>query len=120
TLRGLRDYSRGAIEKDMILKGAVERYLYLGTQATIDLAEEIIAFKGFRRPGSYSESFYVLEEQGLLSAGLTRRLVSMAGFRNVIAHDYAKLDFKRVYDVLRNDLGDIEEFVSEVKKSLNL
>ncbi len=119
-LQGLRDRSRETLENDPILKGAVERYLYLLCQAAIDLAEEVIAFRGFRQPGSYSEGFHVLQEQHFLPVALTRKLVSMVGFRNVIAHDYAKLDFERVYDVLRNDLGDIEEFVSEVKKNLNL
>ncbi len=119
-LRSYQGYSRQTIEEDVTLKGALERYLYLVAQASIDLAEEIIAFRGFRRPGSNNESFYILEEEHFLSRSLCNKLVKMAGFRNVIAHDYAKLDYEKVYSVLQHDLGDIEEFITEVKKKLNL
>lgn len=44
----------------------------------------------------------------------------MAGFRNIIAHDYEDIDFSLIYDVLKYNLVDIEEFVGEIRKRLNL
>ncbi len=119
-LRGYRKYSLETIQQDVTLKGAVERYLYLATQSSIDLAEAIISFKDLRRPSSYTEAFQILNEERFLSAALTGKLVKMAGFRNVIAHDYADLDFGIVYDVLQNRLKDIEAFLAEARKNLTL
>ncbi len=40
----------------------------------------------------------------------------MVDFRNIIAHDYKKIDYDIVYDVLQNKLKDIEKFVEEIEK----
>lgn len=111
-------HSRQEIENDITLRGAVERYLYLAVQATINLAEATIAFKNLRKPTTYSESFEILKEADLIDAALAEKLMRMAGFRNVIAHDYEKIDFSVVYDALKNKMGDIEAFVTVIKKAL--
>lgn len=113
-----RKYPQKTIEKDMTLKAAVERYLYLLTQSVIDLAEAVIAFKKFRKPSTYAEAFDILCEEGLINPALAGKMVSMAGFRNVIAHDYEKLDFDIVYNVLVERVKDIETFVKKIGGAL--
>lgn len=120
TIDRYKKYSKDEIIKNPDLSGAVERYLYLATQACIDLAEAVMSFKNFRKPTTYKEGFEILEEEKIISVELREKMVKMSGFRNVIAHDYAKINYDTVYDVLQNKLIDIEEFVSEIKKSLNI
>ena len=110
-LESYKNYSRIEIEKDAQIRGALERYLYLVTQATIDLAEAIIAFKKFRKPTTLSESFHILNEEGLISDELTEKFIRMVGFRNTIAHDYQQVNYDIVFKVLHERLKDIEEFV---------
>lgn len=117
-LEGYKSYSQKEIENDVNIKGASERYLYLASQATIDLAESIIAFKNFRKPATLSESFHILREENIIPIGLTEKLVKMTGFRNIMAHDYEKIDYSIVYDVLQNKLEDIKEFVKIIRKLL--
>ena len=119
-LERYKKFPQKDLEQNPDLKGAVERYLYLATQATIDLGEAIIAFKEFRRPGTYTEVFYILDEGGFISKDLSERLVNMTRFRNIIAHDYEKVDFGILYDALQNRLVDIEEFLKAVEEKLNL
>lgn len=38
----------------------------------------------------------------------------MAGFRNILVHGYIRVDEDRVAQVLRDRLGDFEEFSSHV------
>ena len=116
-LDGYQKYSRKEIEGNIDLKGAVERYLYLAAQATIDLSEAAVAYKNFRKPTTMSESFYILNEEKIISNELTEKLVKMTGFRNAVAHDYEKLNYEIVYDVLQNKTKDIENFI-EIIKSL--
>jgi len=40
----------------------------------------------------------------------------MVGFRNIIAHDYEKINFSIVYDVLKNKTRDIEKFLQIIHK----
>lgn len=113
-LERYKQYSQDEIVNDIDKKGAVERYLYLAVQASIDLAESVIAYKNLRRPSTMSDSFYILQEDGIISIELTEKMVKMTGFRNIIAHDYEKLNYAIVYDVLQNRLIDIEDFLNRI------
>jgi uncharacterized protein YutE (UPF0331/DUF86 family) len=119
----LKTYGRltqSHIRNDITLKGAVERYLYLAIQATIELAESIVAMKKYRKPASYRESFDILCEEKFISASMREKLVRMTGFRNIIAHDYEKVDFGIVYDSLKKNLADIERFIKAAKEKLKI
>lgn len=115
-----KKYSKDEIANNPDLKGAVERYLYLISQAAIDLAEAVISFKNFRKPTTFREGFEILGEEKIITPSLAEKMAKMAGFRNFIAHDYENINYDIVYDVLQNKLSDIEEFLKEVKKYLNL
>lgn len=118
-LKTFQHFPQNKLEEDVTLRGAVERYLYLLSQAAIDLAESLIALKDFRRPSTYSDTFHILCEEEIIDVGLTEKLIKMAGFRNIIAHDYEDLDFGIIYDVLQNHLNDIENFLVVIKDKLN-
>lgn len=120
TVEGYKKYSQEEIEKSPDLKGAVERYLYLVVQACIDLSEAVVSFKNFRKPTTYRESFEILGEEGILTPDLVNEMTKMTGFRNIIAHDYEKVDYSKVQDILQNRLPDVEEFLSQIKKYLDL
>lgn len=117
-LKRYQKRTREELENDVDIRGAVERYLYLVAQATIDVAEAVIAYKGFRKPSTLSESFYILQEEAVLPPELTEKLAGMVGFRNVIAHDYEKVNYDIVYAVLHERLKDVEKFVSLVKERI--
>lgn len=110
-------YSQTEIEKDVTLRGAVERYLYLLAQSTIDLAEIMIAYKKLRKPATMSESFEILQEANIIHAELCEKMVKLTGLRNVIAHDYTDIDYNIVFDVLQNRLTDISQFISSIEKT---
>ena len=115
-LENYKGYSKDELEKDINIKGAVERYLYLAIQSTIDLAEAVISYKEIRKPATLGETFYILEEEKIIDTKLREELVKMAGFRNIIAHDYEKINYNIVYDILQNKIKDIENFGEIIKK----
>ncbi len=43
----------------------------------------------------------------------------MAGFRNLLVHLYAEVDDRRVYEILRADVADLDELRSQVLDWLN-
>jgi uncharacterized protein YutE (UPF0331/DUF86 family) len=119
-LQRYKKFSRKGIEDDIDIKGALERYLYLAIQSTIDMAEAIIAYKDFRKPTTLTEAFHILNEEGFITDNLTKELVKMVGLRNIVAHDYEKMDYKILYDVLQNKLKDIETFLKEISRRLGI
>ena len=59
-------------------------YLYLVSQLAIDLAEAVVAFKDLRKPTTLSKSFYILNEERIISDSLAEKMAKIAGFRNII------------------------------------
>lgn len=114
-----KKYSKKEIEESIDLRGTVERHLYLAVQSAIDLGEAVISLKEFRKPSSMSEIFSILNEESVIDKDLSDELSKMVGFRNIIVHDYEKIDYDILYDILKNKLKDIEEFLLEIKKNLN-
>lgn len=119
-LKGYQKYSLNAILKDQTLRGALERFLYLAVQASIDLADAVIAYKRLRKPTTYRDSFYILQEEKIISINLQESLVDMTGFRNVITHAYQDIDYNIMYDVLHNKLDDIKKFLKQIRSKLKI
>lgn len=99
---------------DKIMRRYVERTLHLAIEACLDIANHIISYEGYREPSSNRDTFQVLSEQGVISDELCNRLMRMAQFRNLIVHDYARVDPAIVYSILTDNVGDIVEFAQTV------
>jgi len=85
-------------------------------EACIDIANYIISVKGFRRAEEYSEMFKVLKEERIIGKEPATKLEDMARFRNLLVHRYGEVDNKRVLEIIKRNLKDIEEFEKEIAK----
>jgi hypothetical protein len=47
------------------------------------------------------------------------KLEKMAGYRNRLVHYYKEISNEEIYEILQNDLGDLEKFLKEIEKFLN-
>jgi uncharacterized protein YutE (UPF0331/DUF86 family) len=90
--------------------------MLLSIQASIDLATGIAVMKTPRRPGTYRETFYVLGKFGIISEELAGEMSKLAGFRNILVHEYTGLDVIRVYSILKDDFKMMDTFRTTVKK----
>ena len=93
----------------------IERTLHLAIEACMDVADHIVADRRLRVPETGAESFEILAEAGLLPAALGAALAAMVGFRNILVHDYARLDPAIVVGVLGHDVHDLERFRDAVQ-----
>ena len=94
--------------------------MQLAVQNCIDIAAHIISSQGFAVPSSTNEMFYCLEENGYINSRLTEKMVKAVGLRNLIVHEYGKLDLEKIYQVLQNDIKNLDEFIRAVVHKLNL
>jgi uncharacterized protein YutE (UPF0331/DUF86 family) len=113
-LRQHAGVTKEAFLQDADLQDIVLHNLQLAIQACIDLGAHIVSDEGWGSPGSFSEVFRKLEEHGVISKELSEHLVEMVGFRNRIVHGYEDVDLSIVYEVWKQRIGDIEEFISRV------
>ncbi len=109
SVRSFRQYA-----EDVRLKKAVERSLQVAIEACLDIGRHSIALGGFRYPEDNKDVFKVLQEEGVIPADLLPALVDMARFRNLIVHDYARIDDAKVYAILKKHLGDFDEYARAI------
>lgn len=95
---------------------AVERALHLAIQNLIDIGNHILASLNINNVETYSDIPVRLAEAGIISKKLARSLANMAKFRNILVHEYVKVETKRLVSFLKNNLGDFEEFALAVAK----
>jgi uncharacterized protein YutE (UPF0331/DUF86 family) len=91
----------------------VERTLQIAIEACLDIASHVIADRRLRAPSTYAETFEILVQAGLMSEGLGRVMVEMTGFRNVVVHEYARIDADVVIRILRTGVEDFRRFETE-------
>lgn len=109
----------GDYRNDRDAQAIVERRFQTAIQACLDVAGHVVSSEGFREPSDYGDLFRVLEEEGVISSDTADRMTEMAGFRNVLTHEYADIDHARVYHHLQ-DLEHFRRFVREVSDTLDL
>lgn len=88
----------------------VERTLHLAIETCMDVADHVVADRRLRVPETGAETFEVLAEAQIITTDLAASLGRMVGFRNILVHDYARLDPFLVINALREDWRDLERF----------
>ncbi len=91
---------------------AVILHLWQAVQLVIDLAVSACLHLKLGTPENYGDAFQRLAEAGYLEDELALRLTRAAGFRNVVAHAYEKLDLARVHRAARDGPGDLRAFLA--------
>lgn len=98
---------------------AAKHSLQESVEGCLDIGSHIIAEKGFRRAEDYKDIYKVLEEESIIDPILSAKLQEMAQFRNLLVHKYGKIDTKRVFIIMSEDLKDIRDFVKKILKYIS-
>jgi uncharacterized protein YutE (UPF0331/DUF86 family) len=101
--------SAKALAADEDLQDIVSRNLELAIQACIDVAAHVCGAHGMV-PTTSGDAFTLLADAGLIPKPLGQRLRRAVGFRNLLVHEYAELDWKIVLRVLERDTKDLAAF----------
>jgi len=60
--------------------------------------------------------FKVLKEERIIGKDLATKLEDMARFRNLLVHRYGEVDNRRVLEIIKHNLKEIEEFEKEIEE----
>jgi uncharacterized protein YutE (UPF0331/DUF86 family) len=75
-----RSITLNELKADRDKKNMVLHALLVSIQASIDIANHLVAASSSRRPETYRESFMILCDEGLIPEDLAARLSDLAGF----------------------------------------
>jgi uncharacterized protein YutE (UPF0331/DUF86 family) len=95
-------------------RAILERFLYLACDSMISLLEMIISYRDYPVATTYSENIDILFEKNLISQDEAEMLHKIVGFRNILSHDYEKLNLTIIKNVIDNKLDDILKLLKKI------
>jgi uncharacterized protein YutE (UPF0331/DUF86 family) len=96
---------------------AVKYRFIVAIEVCIDAGQHVVASEGLRAPADFADVFAVLAEASFVTKASVPTLQEMARFRNLLVHGYQRVDDRRVIDILRTRLGDLDSFRREVARA---
>jgi uncharacterized protein YutE (UPF0331/DUF86 family) len=116
-LEALKGKLRSEFDADPYLRDIVERNLEVAAQCCLDICNRIISIENALKPVDYHEAFVRMSELGVLPPEFARKLAPIAGFRNILVHEYLGLDWNEVYSNLQN-IDDLVQFAGYIREWL--
>ena len=103
-----------AVEK----KRSCERLLQLCIETVLDVCRLFVSGLKLGLPSEENGIFDKLFKKRIISSGMMQTLAEMKGFRNVLIHEYARVDDELVYEMAATRLVDFVDFKKEILRAL--
>ncbi len=104
-------------EGDFKIRAICERYFEKIIEAVVDLSFIVIKEMGLRIPEEDKEAFDILAKEKIISEELSEKLKDAKGMRNIISHEYGKIDDEMIFESVTEELKkDISEFIKVIEK----
>jgi len=88
----------------------------LACENLLDICNMIISDEGLGMPRDNRDSIRKLASHNMISESLALRLGELIGFRNLIVHQYGKVDDSRAHKQLYSESGDFYEFLEAIER----
>ena len=104
-------------KQDFKIRAIGERYFEKIIEAIINIAFLIIKEKNLKQPEYEKQVFDILFNNKIISQELSLKLQDAKGMRNIIAHEYGKVDDELIFHSLTEELIiDSYEFIKQIEK----
>ncbi len=113
-----RDLSLEEFEKDLSLIWIAEKGLQILIQNLLDIGAHLLASEIRNDWDDYGEIILKLGQHGIIPRDFSEKIQGMAGLRNILIHEYLRVDVSKIYDLLKNRMGDFTDFMSYVQSYL--
>ena len=104
-------------KEDYLRQDAIAVNLQRATELAIDMANHVIKERKLGLPKESRQSFEILGKSGIIPHELALMLQGMVGFRNILVHEYQKLDIGIMIDIIENHLQDLVDFSNLLLRS---
>lgn len=103
---------------DDIAQDIVEYNLFIAINMITDMATHIVIDHNIGKPDTMGEAFDILSKEKYVTQEDAAVYRKMVGFRNILSHEYVKINKKLVYDIMKNNLKDFKKFILFVNDKL--
>ncbi|MDR7869612.1 MAG: DUF86 domain-containing protein [Tissierellaceae bacterium] len=112
------DVNKENLKEDIIRYWGIERGIHICIESVLDIANIIISSAEVERPSTYRETILTLAKLDIIPEKYANELSKMVGFRNILVHDYTKIEESIILDILKNRIGDFIKYSNYINKWL--
>jgi len=99
-------------------KRACERLLQSAIEATIDICHMFVRTMRLGLPSEENDIFEKLSQAGVISPQMVATLKRIKGLRNILVHEYSRVDDRIVYKQAHKGIQDFARFKEEILAAL--
>lgn len=99
-------------EQDFLKQDAIAMNLQRACELSIDIANHLIKIRKLGLPQDSRDSFELLQRAGLIDERMMHNLQAMVGFRNILVHEYRKLDLNIMMKIIESHMRDLLDFAN--------
>ncbi|MFH1227465.1 MAG: DUF86 domain-containing protein [Planctomycetota bacterium] len=104
------------LQENLDIHDIVMHNLQLAIQGCIDIANHIISDNSWEVPGTQAEAFRVLNQHKVITPKTSEFMRRMVGLRNIIIHEYQRVDMAIVHKILTKELNSLNRYLKEIIK----
>lgn len=97
---------------------ACERLVQVAIESVLDVCQLMASGLRLGLPDGESDLFEKLRSKAIISAEMLDLLRHMRGCRNILVHEYTRVNDEIVFDVVANRLSDFDAFKHEILVAL--
>ncbi len=101
-------------EEDHLKQDAIAINLQRGVEQCLDLANHVARLMKLGIPKKSADVFDMIAAAGIIDVELCGKLKAMIGFRNVLVHEYQKLEIAVLKDVIEHRLDDMVALTNRI------
>lgn len=112
--------SKEEIQESLSLRWIIERGLLASANIIFDVSDHVLSANFGIYPETYEDSLKNLKEKNVISQELYQAIKGLGSFRNILVHDYLKVNIDELYFNFKKSFQVFRRFSSEVQSCLVL
>lgn len=96
------------------IQDVVLRNMQNALQGCLDIASHIVADEGWGTPTKAADFFIALGQHGVLPTDLSQSFSKLIRFRNILVHEYTKLDFEKAWQAIVRGRKEIDLYCQSI------
>lgn len=110
-IKRYEDISLEEFLEDDIIQDVVEYNLFIAINMMIDIAVHIVIDNNLGKINTMGEAFEILCKEKYITKDEMIIYKNIVAFRNILSHEYVKIDKKMVYEIMKKNLVDFDKFI---------
>jgi uncharacterized protein YutE (UPF0331/DUF86 family) len=111
-----RNISFEEFQRDLSLRWIVEKGIETLIQNLLDIGAHLLASQIKNDWEDYGEIILELGKHRVIPEVFSNKIKGMAGLRNILIHEYMKIDLDKLFDYLKHRLEDFLLFIKYIRK----